>query len=58
MSRTAVRATKIAMGMSAVLRDLKTPPKSDPFGTDEPVTHFSGGGYWYTEAEERSAERP
>ena len=41
MSRTAVRATQIAMGLSAVLRDLTTPLKFDPFQKDQPVRHFS-----------------
>jgi hypothetical protein len=59
MSRTALRATQIAMGMSAALRDLTAPLKFDPFEMDEPVTHFSGGGYWHSEeAEQRRVERP
>ena len=59
MSRKALRATKIAMGMSAVLRGLTAPLKFEPFGMDEPVTHFSGGGYRHSEeAEQRRLERP
>ena len=57
MSRTVLRATKIAMGMSAALRDRRAPLKFDPFGMDEPVTHFSGGGY-SEEAEQPRVERP
>ena len=59
MSRTALRATRIAMGMSAALRNRTAPLKSDPFVKDEPVPHFSGGRYWHSEeAEQGRVERP
>ena len=59
MSKTVLRATKIAMGMSAALRDLTAPLKFDPLGMDEPVTQFSGGGYRHSEeAGQRRVERP
>src|SRR5262249_39236630 len=58
MSRSTVRVTRIAMGMSAVLRDLTTPLRLDPFGGDDSMPQFSDGHYWYQEAaEDRRPER-
>ena len=50
MSKTSLRATRIAMGMSAVLRDLK-PLKLDPFEADEPEMQFPGSVYWHQRRE-------